>query len=112
MKISLTVLGERLYEFRKELNLSQGEVAKSLGCQQNAVSRIENGRGGSIDFLLDMINFYKQHFIIDHLFSASFQVMRQNEDASATMHHIIIERMKVLGEDVRTEMDQLIKLLE
>lgn len=112
MKVSLKVLGERLYEFRKELNLSQGEVAQTLGCQQNAVSRIENGRGGSIDFLLDMINFYKQYFIIDTLFSSSFQVMRQNEDASATIHHIIIERLRVLGEDVRTETEQLIKLLE
>ncbi len=112
MKISLTVLGERLCELRKDLNMSQGEVAHALHCQQNAVSRIETGKGGTIDFLLDMINFYKEYFIINSLFAETFQIMRQNEDQSATLHSVVIERLKVLEEDVGIEVKQLIKLLE
>lgn len=111
MKVTLEILGKRLQELRKDLNLSQQEVAQQLGYPQNALSKLETGKGVGIDFLLELIHFYKERFFIDALFlEEPFVVLRRGKDQNS-VHSVVIERLKVLEEDVRIEVEQLIKLL-
>ena len=48
MEITLKLLGGRLKEMRKALDMLQEDVAKHLDVYQNAISRIENGQEGEL----------------------------------------------------------------
>lgn len=113
MKITLRILGERLKELRQALDLTQGEIAEHVNVNQNSISRIENGVGGSIDVLLGLINFYKEYFFIQELFSHDFQVISLFQDKpELTLESVAVERLKMLREDFCKDLDNVIKLLD
>ena len=76
MEITLKLLGGRLKEMRKALDMLQEDVAKHLDVNQNAISRIENGAGGGINILLKLLNFYSNFFVVEHILSQKFEVVR------------------------------------
>jgi transcriptional regulator with XRE-family HTH domain len=44
-------VGKRIAERRAELNISQTELAKKVGCSQSALSDLENGKAEGTSFL-------------------------------------------------------------
>lgn len=84
MKVTLFVLGERLRKMRKSLQLSQSEVATQLGYPQNTVSKLENGNGCGITFLLEIIHFYKQYYAVGNLFLNKFTLVPQGGQKNST----------------------------
>jgi len=78
-KNPLQVLGLRLKQVREYLNLTQTELSQEMGCLQNAVSNLENGKGGSITFLINLLNYYSRYVYIDQIFSNKFYLISNNE---------------------------------
>ena len=111
MNITNKELGERLKQFRNKLGLRQGDVADKLGVNQNMISRIEKGIGGTIETLLSLINYYSQFFVVDHIFSNNFTVIEIGLTPSH-LDSVAIERLKLLQEDLNKDIAKIIVLLE
>jgi len=114
MKLTLTDLGERLQMFRKAMDISQKDLAATLEVQQNQISRLENGIGGSLEMLLQLIGFYGEHFHLNSIFSEDFEVIKKSEGLPhlSTFNSIAIERLKLLQTDVSGQITDIIDILE
>lgn len=110
MEITLKLLGGRLKEMRKALDMLQGDVAKHLGVNQNAISRIENGSGGGISILLALLNYYGQFYIVEHILSHKFEVV-QKSDIVGPLESVAIERLKLLKQELSEEIESISLLL-
>lgn len=87
MSVSIQELGQRLKLLRKQLDLSQESLAESMGVNQNQISRLENGVGGTIELLLLLFSFYSNHFHVDLLFpttSTSWRSTKSYPTATAS----------------------------
>jgi transcriptional regulator with XRE-family HTH domain len=111
MEITLNLLGERLKEMRKDLGMLQEDVAKHLEVNQNAVSRIEKGTGGSISILLKLINYYSTYYVVEHILSPKFEVVKVS-DTIGPMESVAIERLKLWQQEFNGEIAEIIHLLE
>lgn len=111
MEITLKLLGGRLKEMRKALDMLQEDVAKHLDVNQNAISRIENGVGGGINVLLKLLNFYGDFFVVEHILSPKFEVV-QISDSAGPLEGVAIERLKLWQKAFNGEIEQIILLLE
>ena len=60
-------LGERLRLIRKDLGISQQQLAKATNLTQPAVSRLENGEQVYASALLSVFDFYRDKVSLDHL---------------------------------------------
>ena len=59
MRHDLKECGKRIQQFRKEMHLSQEELAEKLNVSQNTIAKIECGlRRPSIDFLIELSMFF------------------------------------------------------
>ena len=110
MEITLKLLGGRMKEMRKALGMLEEDVAKHLDVNQNAISRIENGAGGGISILLKLLNYYGQFFVVEHILSPKFEVVRIS-DTTGIMESVAIERLKLWQQEFNGEIEQIINLL-
>ncbi len=57
--IDAKAIGQRIRSLRKEMKLTQEELAEKLGIQTNSIARIERGiRVPSIELFADMSTFF------------------------------------------------------
>jgi transcriptional regulator with XRE-family HTH domain len=110
MEITLKLLGGRLKEMRKAMGMLQEDVAKHLDVNQNAISRIENGSGGGISILLKLLNYYGNFFVVEHILSQKFEVVRLS-DSAGPLESVAIERLRLLKDDLVNEIDKINQLL-
>ncbi|MBT28367.1 MAG: hypothetical protein CMO01_01810 [Thalassobius sp.] len=112
INITLAILGQRLRQLREHLELKQSDVAKNAGMNQNIVSRIENGKGGNIDQLLALVNYFNRFFYLDTFFSSHFEVVEINSISDEEkLNSIAIERIKLAQENLANELGNVIKML-
>jgi DNA-binding XRE family transcriptional regulator len=95
---------------RKALDMLQEDVAKHLDVNQNANSRIENGAGGGINVLLKLLNFYSGFFVVEHILSPKFEVVRR-PDTTGPLESVAIERLKLWQKEFNGEIEGIIHLL-
>jgi len=114
MKLTLPELGERLQMLRKALDLSQKDLAANLETHQNQISRLENGLGGTLELLIELLNFYSGHFHIGLLFSDEFEVIKKSEPLShmSTFNSIAVERLRLLQTDFSDQITEVIGIME
>jgi len=112
--LTLIDLGDRLAMLRKAMDLYQKDLAATLNVNQNFISRFEKGKGGSIEFLFTLFNFYRQHFHLNSLLSDEFEIVRKDDPDSklSTFHSIAIERLKILNSDFDQNINEIIELIE
>ena len=110
MEITLKLLGGRLKEMRKAMGMLQEDVAKHLDVNQNAISRIENGSGGGISILLKLLNYYGNFFVVEHILSQKFEVVRIS-DTTGPMESVAIERLRLLKDELVEEIENINLLL-
>jgi transcriptional regulator with XRE-family HTH domain len=110
MEITLRLLGGRLKEMRKALDMHQEDVAQHIDVNQNAISRIENGAGGGINVLLRLLNFYSDFFVVEHILSQKFEVVPKSDDAGP-MESVAIERLKLWQKEFNEEIGEIVHLL-
>ena len=111
MEITLKLLGGRLKEMRKAMGMLQEDIAKHLEVNQNAISRIEKGTGGSVSILLNLINYYSNFIVVEHILSPKFEVV-QISDTTGPMESVAIERLKLWQKEFNGEIGKIIHLLE
>ena len=112
--LTLSDLGERLQMLRKALELSQKDLAATFEVNQNFISRFENGKGGSIEFLFTLFNFYRGHFHLNSMLSDEFEIVKKSDPNSeiSTFHSIAVERLKILQSDFGQEITEIIQIIE
>jgi transcriptional regulator with XRE-family HTH domain len=113
MKIALSDIGEKLSTFRKTLGLSQKEVAEAMGVYQSQVSKIESGEGGSIETLLEILNYYGTTYQVNFIFAAEFDVVKHapGETLTSPYNSIAVEKLSLLGEEFNARLTEVKKLL-
>lgn len=112
MVISEAILGERLRSMRKHLGVLQTDIAKNIGVHQNVISRLESGKGGSIENLLMLTNYFSEFFYLDKLFSENFVIMElSNLSEKEMMESIAIEKLKQFKEAFDEEINAIVDLL-
>lgn len=98
-------LVERLRLIRKDvLKLSQTELAEQIGTKQVLISRMELKGKGTIDLLIDLLNFYEKKGIKSYIvLLPNFSIeMLTNDNSNKS-------EIDKLAEEVKTDVDQLIQ---
>jgi transcriptional regulator with XRE-family HTH domain len=104
---TLNELGNRLKKIRKLAKLSQKEVAEKLGQNQNTISRLENGNGGSIDILLSLIAFYSKYIAMDYILSDQFHITGKNKG----LNNVAAEKLAIAKADFDKSLQDVFELL-
>lgn len=114
MKIALNDMGQRLEMMRKALELSQKDVAERIETTQTQVSRMESGTGGSLTVLIDLLNFYAEHFHLGSFFLPHFEVLKNSEGVGQqdVYYTIVVERLKMLQTTVSQEISEIIGVID
>lgn len=114
MKLDLNNVGERLQQLRKALDISQLELATNTNLNQNQVSRLENGSGGSLEGLFNLINFYSDHFHMNTVFSESFEPVKKSDAPPQVSNRqsVAVEKLKSIHSDLGRELIDVINILE
>ncbi len=71
-KIDSETVGSRLKEIRVYLGLSQQDLSDKISITQSKISKIESGKGGSLETFLSIIEYYSSFIYIHSLFEKDF----------------------------------------
>jgi transcriptional regulator with XRE-family HTH domain len=123
--ISLKELGNRMKQIRNHLGLNQTDLALRLQCKQVAISRLENGLGGTAVLLASLLSFYSQYIYIHYIFAETFylvstddkEICRSNLDSvilkiidnSVKQHEVDTVE---LNKKLKSSLDKAIELLK
>ena len=67
MKYDRKSLGKRIRQLRLNLKLSQTTVCSETDISQANLSSFENGTGGGLSMLLDLLNFYSSRYEVGNM---------------------------------------------
>lgn len=70
--LSLEIIGKRLKDIRKGMDLKQGTISQALDKKQSAISYVENGQSCSTSFLFQLLSYYSQYINIEDVFKKDF----------------------------------------
>jgi transcriptional regulator with XRE-family HTH domain len=116
--VSLKELGSRLKQIRSYLGLSQKDLAEKSQCNQVAISRLENGIGGTIIGLTSILSFYSQYIYINYVFAEKFYLIStDNQEASrsnldSVISGVLCQALKKYDEDDRNAKEELKKTFD
>lgn len=112
--IAEKLITERLKLLRMSANVSQADLAKELGTHQNAISKMENGHGGSLKLFFQLIGFYSETFYLGNLFSNYFDIVLLSdfEDRSVKFKDVIKEQLKLMHEEQGEKIQRIEALLD
>lgn len=113
--ITLPILGTRLKQIREHIGYSQTQLAEQLNCKQNAISNLEQGKGGSLKLLFQVLNFYSNYVFIDLIFSEKFYLISNTEEdeaQKANYNSVIIEIIRQSEKNYEDAMSNAKKELE
>lgn len=100
-------LGKRLKTVREICQFSQAEVAKHLGVTQTYIHRIENGKGSTLDFMVDVLSFYRQYISLDRLFDENCSLVEaMQKELKFPTNEVVHKRSALVRESVNELMDK------
>ena len=103
----------RLKLLRKEAGLSQKELANEVNKTQVQISNLESGNAGTIETLIDVLELYHPTFIIRNLYGPDFSKSDIKKNVFQNpINSVVVERLKLLKEEINNEIGDNIKLLE
>ncbi|SDM54606.1 Helix-turn-helix domain-containing protein [Catalinimonas alkaloidigena] len=113
MQITQEMLGSRLHALRKALGKKQTEVMEQTQATQAAISRLEAGKGGSIEVLLSMINYYNRYFVMDQLFEPEFTILRRGQKRiELHFDQLILQEVSALEGEINERLNQIRKMVQ
>jgi transcriptional regulator with XRE-family HTH domain len=111
--MTLQEFGKIVREIReKELHLQQKEMAEELNVPPTMVSRLEIGQGGRIDFVFQVLEYFKTKGLKSHMiFSDHFQLSNLQRSDLVNIDQIveIIQDMKKYND---REVEKVIMMLK
>lgn len=94
-------LGKRLKAVREICGFSQAELAERLGVTQTYITRIENGKGSTGDFLINVLSFYSQYISLDRLFDENFSIVEaMQEDLPLATNEVVRKRASIVRQSI------------
>lgn len=108
--------GKRVQAIREQvLEMSQAELAAKINTSQVLLSRIENGIGGSINVLFDLVNYLNSKNIpAKEIFSKKFSIELITQNTGNTKNagaNQLQEMVKELQKNMNEDFDKLQLLL-
>ena len=107
--------GNRLQQVREEiLEMSQTELAGYLNMSQVMYSRAENGLGGNIKFIFDLMNFLHSRNLQGYmLFHEPFDINHiSNTYRASSPSERSMEMLKQLKESAKEDYEKMIILMD
>ena len=113
--LNMIEFGKRVQAIREQvLKMSQSELAEKINTSQVLLSRIENGVGGSINVVFDLVNYLNsKNIAAKEIFSRRFSIdlVTQNSGnpnaAKTQIEGLVKELQKTMSDDF----DKLLLLL-
>ncbi|MEO6837434.1 MAG: helix-turn-helix transcriptional regulator [Ginsengibacter sp.] len=113
--LNLVEFGRRVLVIREHvLKMTQSELAENINTTQVLLSRLENGIGGSINVVFDLINYlYSKNIAAKEIFGDHFSLdlVINNSNDPATLNGQLGELVKELQKTINEDMDKLLLLL-
>jgi transcriptional regulator with XRE-family HTH domain len=113
--LNMQEFGKRVQAIREQvLNMSQSELAEKINTSQVLLSRIENGIGGSINVVFDLVNYLNsKNIAAKEIFGKQFSIDRvvQVPGNSKKARTQIEKKVKELQKSMSADFDKLLLLL-
>jgi len=107
--------GKRVQEVRENiLQMNQSELAEKINTSQVLLSRLENGIGGNINVVFDLVNYlYSRNIAAKEIFAERFSLdlVMQNSNNPNTINTQIEALVKELQKTMSNDFDKLLLLL-
>lgn len=105
-------IGNRVKDLRIRAGLTQKALADGLNVSQNAISRMEDKGGGTVQFLLDVLRFFETRYDVSCFLQKGFSVDKAKVINVRPLDTVAAERLKMLQEEINHEINHLIGLFE
>lgn len=113
--LNMVEFGQRVQMIREHvLKMTQSELAENINTTQVLLSRLENGIGGSINVVFDLINYlYLKNIAAKEVFGEHFSLdlVMKNSNDPTTINIQLAELVKELQKTINVDMDKLLLLL-
>lgn len=113
--LNMIEFGKRVQAIREQvLEMSQSELAEKINTSQVLLSRIENGVGGSINVVFDLVNYLNsKNIAAKEIFSRRFSIdlVTKNSGNPNAANTQIEELVKELQKTMSADFDKLLLLL-
>ena len=109
----IKILGQRLRAIRKDLGMTQVNVAKELGVAQSLVSKVEQGQPVLSPVVIGYIFLFADRININYLMGEKFDINDKDAlyDVNFSINSIIRAKMETLQQDINNELDSIKELL-
>ena len=112
----IKILGQRLREIRKDLGMTQTNIAQELGVAQSMVSKVEKGLPVLSPVVIGYMLFVAQRCNINYLMGDHFDITDKEAlyDVSFSLNSIARAKIEALQQDldkINKEMDNVKDLL-
>ncbi len=99
---NIKIMGQRLREIRKDLGLTQVDLAGQLGVAQSMVSKVEKGLPVLSPVAIGYLFYISQRCNINYLMSDQFDIMDKEAlyDVSYSLNSIARAKIEVLQEEL------------
>lgn len=113
--LNMIEFGKRVQAIREQvLKMSQSELAEKINTSQVLLSRLENGIGGSINVVFDLVNYLNsKNIAAKEIFSKQFSIdlVTQKSNNPNAANRQIEELVKELQKTMSADFDKLLLLL-
>ena len=119
--IDSMILGERLRLIRKQLGITQKQLAKVTNLTQAVISRLENGEEVYASALLTILHYYHGKVSLDNLFATYFSAEEERlrylneEEARQKLIHqldVIIDTISTANETSLSQIALMKKIIQ
>jgi len=106
----ISVIADRIKDLRTRAGLTQKELAIELGVAQNAISRMEDKGGGTIQFLLDLLAYFETKFDVSCFLQLDFKVEKTKAVSYRPLDSVAVERLVMLRDQIDSEIESIISI--
>lgn len=95
--VNLQELGDRLRQIRKQVGLTQKQLAAATQTTQTTISRLENGEEVNASMFAAILSYFSRIYSLNYIFSDDFDI---------TSHHLRLGSR----DEIRQQLERLIRL--